>query len=64
MARKKASDRVEVDDYRHEDATRMNNPPVGLAHHDTETPPIRDFAHDPHLDPELSWTGKAERQAF
>lgn len=44
--------------------TRTNNPPVGFAHHDTETPPVRSFAHDPHLDPDLSWAGKAERQSF
>jgi len=64
MAPKKQDNRVEVDDYRHEEASRTNNPPVGLAHVDNKPPPVRKFAHDPHLDPELGWAGKAERPEF
>lgn len=53
-----------VEDYRHDGATRPNNPPAGLAWQDTETPPKRRFAYDPHLDPQLVWAGKAERTSF
>ena len=63
-AKKKQAKRVDVDDYRHEDASRTNNPPVGLAHYDTEAPPVRRFEYDPHLDPVLTWTGKAEHTSF
>lgn len=59
---KKSSKRVE--DYRHEDATRPNNPPAGLAWQDTEKPAKRRFSYDPHLDPQLAWAGKAERLSF
>jgi adenine-specific DNA-methyltransferase len=53
-----------VEDYRHEEATRPNNPPAGLAWQDTEKPPKRRFEYDPHLDPQLVWAGKAERTSF
>jgi adenine-specific DNA-methyltransferase len=54
----------QVADYRHEDAARVNNPPAGLAWQDTEKPAKRRFEYDPHLDPQLVWSGKAERQSF
>lgn len=54
----------QVKDYRHEEATRTNNPPAGLAWQDTEKPPKRRFEYDPHLDPQLVWSGKAERTSF
>lgn len=63
-AKKKQAKRVNVDDYRHDDASRANNPPVGLAHYDTEAPPVRQFEYDPHLDPTLTWAGKAEHTSF
>src|SRR5207249_3017610 len=53
-----------VEDYRHEEATRLNNPPAGLAWQDTDRPPKRHFEYDPHLDPQLVWAGKAERPSF
>jgi adenine-specific DNA-methyltransferase len=53
-----------VEDYRHEEATRPNNPPAGLAQYDSERPPKRRFDYDPHLDPQLVWAGKAEHQSF
>ena len=52
---------MQVEDYEHEEATRTNNPPVGLAHLDREETPIRTLLYDAHLDPELVWAGKAER---
>jgi len=51
---------AEVQDYRH-DATRLNNPEAGLARYETAPTPRRTWAYDPHLDPQLTWTGKAER---
>jgi adenine-specific DNA-methyltransferase len=54
----------QVADYCHEEATRLNNPPAGLAWQDTEKPTKRTFEYDPHLDPQLVWAGKAERQSF
>lgn len=50
----------EVQDYRHE-STRLNNPEAGLARYETEPTPKRKWTYDPNLDPQLSWTGKAER---
>lgn len=42
---------------------RTNNPPAGLAHLDRDETPTRTvkYAYDPHLDPVLTWAGKAER---
>lgn len=51
-------------DYRH-DTTRKNNPPAGLI--DLEKPPpqpTRKYTYDPHLDPQLQWSGKAEHTSF
>jgi adenine-specific DNA-methyltransferase len=53
-----------IGDYRH-DATRKNNPPAGLI--DLDRPPAqptRKYSYDPHLDPQLQWSGKAERTSF
>jgi adenine-specific DNA-methyltransferase len=50
-----------VEDYEHQTAKRTNNPPAGLAHLDREETPTRIFSYDPHLDPQLDWTGKSER---
>ena len=49
--------------YTHDTETRVNNPPVGLvdAESDANTPKERAWAYDPHLDPQLQWTGKTER---
>ena len=52
---------VPVEDYDHPAAHRTNNPPAGLAHLDREATPIRTFAFDPHVDPQLVWAGRAER---
>jgi len=64
MARRTARKGKEVADYRHEEATRPNNPPAGLAWQDTAPPPKRKWAYDPHLDPTLQWAGKQERTEF
>src|SRR3954453_7490664 len=51
-----------VGDYRHEQATRLNNPTAALAREDVAPVPERRFEFDPHLDPQLQWAGKAEQE--
>jgi adenine-specific DNA-methyltransferase len=54
-----------VADYRFPEATRKNNPPAGLVEFDKPPPqPIKHYAYDPHLDPQLTWAGKAEHTSF
>src|SRR5437879_13722028 len=55
-----------VEQYQHKDKKRLNNPPVGLVTPDTEPPrtEMKKYAYDPHLDPQLSWAGKAEHASF
>ena len=42
--------------------TRKNAVPVGLASYDTSKP--KKYDYDPHLDPQLVWTEKAEHTSF
>jgi adenine-specific DNA-methyltransferase len=68
MPRKKKTHQIDpngVRDFRHADARRPNNPPVGIA----PTYEVRErqttrYSYDPHLDPQLIWTGKAEHTSF
>ena len=63
MARHKAGRDIET--YAHTDKERVNNPPVGLVTPETDRDAgRRTYAHDPHLDPQLSWAGKAEHTSF
>ena len=49
-----------VESYAHTDKERTNNPPVGLVTPETDRDAGRkSYAHDPHIDPQLSWAGKA-----
>ena len=44
---------------------RLNNPPVGLVTPETDPETGRKtYAYDPHLDPQLQWSGKAEHTSF
>ncbi len=44
---------------------RFNNPPVGLVTHKTyKEKGKKKYAYDPHIDPQLNWTGKAEHTSF
>lgn len=57
--------RQSIEAYIHADKERLNNPPVGLVTPDTD--PVdgkRLYSYDPHLDPQLVWSGKAERTSF
>lgn len=55
--------KTELRSYTHADQKRANNPPVGLVSDATD--PLNgqtEYQHDPHIDPRLSWAGKAEGQ--
>ncbi|MEM2890802.1 MAG: DNA methyltransferase, partial [Candidatus Hadarchaeum sp.] len=54
-----------VQDFRHEQARRKNNPPAGIAPtYEVRERRTQTYAHDPHLDPQLVWAGKAENTSF
>ena len=55
-----------IESYRHKGAKRENNPTAGTATEDND-PQVNDkqtYAYDPHLDPQLQWSGKQERPAL
>ena len=66
MARKPAKPRKrEIENYAHSGKERVNNPPVGLVTPETdEDAGKKAYRHDPHIDPQLSWAGKAEHTSF
>ncbi|HDD53525.1 MAG TPA: site-specific DNA-methyltransferase, partial [Thermosulfidibacter takaii] len=54
-----------VGDYRHEEAKRKNNPPAGIAPtYEVQERRATRYEYDPHLDPQLIWTGKTEHTSF
>ena len=67
MARKKRSAKkqeTETQDYRHDAATRKNNPPAGIASHgQVHEKPKREYVYNPHLPPSLQFdeTGNADQ---
>ena len=64
MKGRKRKDSGDVEAYRHETETRKNVVPVGLTSYDTSTPKPKKYEYDPHLAPQLVWTGKAENTSF
>lgn len=64
--KKKAAHKKPIENYDHRDKKRLNNPPVGLVTPETdkETGQKKKYEYDPHLDPQLVWSGKAERTSF
>ena len=55
----------EVENYTHAGKERVNNPPVGLVTPETDKDiGKKTYVHDPHLDPQLIWAGKAEHTSF
>ncbi|QSR87650.1 site-specific DNA-methyltransferase [Candidatus Methylacidiphilum infernorum] len=66
MARKhKSSSEQAVKDFRHAEAQRKNNPPAGIAPtYEVGERRTKRYEYDPHLDPQLQWSGKAEHTAF
>ena len=61
---RKAKKEEDVEAYRHETETRKNVVPAGFASYDTLTSKPKKYEYDPHLDPKLVWTGKAENTSF
>ena len=62
---RRKSGKTPVEDYRHKEATRKNNPPAGLAPgFERPTREKKTYAFDPHLDPQLVWAGKAGLKAY
>ncbi|HEU4371474.1 MAG TPA: DNA methyltransferase [Methylomirabilota bacterium] len=54
-----------IEQYQYETHRRKNNPPVGLVTSDSDREaPKKQYAYDPHLDPTLTWAGKAEHTSF
>lgn len=54
-----------IEQYDHRDKERLNNPPVGLVTPETDVDTTRKtYSYDPHLDPQLTWAGKAEHTSF
>ncbi len=54
-----------IKQYEHKGQQRKNNPPVGLVTEATDRDfPRQQYAYDPHLDPTLTWAGKAEHTSF
>ena len=54
-----------IEQYEHLDKRRTNNPPAGLVTPDTDRDgEKKSYAYDPHLDPQLVWSGKAEHTSF
>ena len=65
MARRKGKAGRDIAMYEHPDKERVNNPPVGLVTPETDRDAgDKSYSHDPHLDPHLSWSGKAEHTSF
>lgn len=63
---KKTNQSKSIDQYEHTDKERANNPHVGLVSptSDPDTGEKKTYEYDPHLDPQLQWTGKAEHTSF
>jgi len=54
-----------IEQYDHRDKERINNPPVGLVTPETDKETgKKTYSYDPHLDPQLVWSGKAEHTSF
>jgi adenine-specific DNA-methyltransferase len=62
MPPKKTQPEARTEEYVHAQATRPNNPEAGLHSADkVKVPPRVKYQYDPHLDPQLVWSSKAER---
>jgi adenine-specific DNA-methyltransferase len=64
LAKRTRKKEEDIEAYRHETETRKNVVPVGLISYATSTPKPKKYQYDPHLDPQLVWTGKAENTSF
>ena len=56
---------TETQDYRHDDATRKNNPPAGIASHvKVGEKPKQEYAYNPHLPPNLQFDESGDADQF
>ena len=56
---------ISLESYEHKTDKRKNNPAVGLVTSQTDKEEGRTtYKYDPHLDPQLMWAGKEERESF
>jgi len=63
--KKPATSKRRIEQYDHKGQQRKNNPPVGLVTEATDRDTgKKQYAYDPHLDPTLTWAGKAEHTSF
>ena len=54
-----------IESYDHRDKNRLNNPPVGLVTPETDRDAGRkNYAYDPHLEPQLQWAGESGAHIF
>src|SRR3989338_4537967 len=54
---------IKIEAYSHAGKKRKNNPPIGLVSSQTDKlNGYTKYAHDPYIDPHLSWAGKKEGQ--
>jgi adenine-specific DNA-methyltransferase len=65
MAKGKKENKKPIEQYEHKGKKRANNPPVGLVTPELDQEKGKKlYAFDPHLDPQLQWSGKAEHASF
>lgn len=65
MATRKTKKDISLENYLHSENKRVNNPPIGLVSTSTDNVSgTSKYAHDPHIDPQLSWAGKVEGNSF
>ena len=61
----KQTKRKKLEHYEHKRKQRLNNPPAGLVNPQTDQDALKKkYKYDPHLDPQLIWSGKAEHTSF
>ena len=58
------SEKKPIEQYEHKGKTRCNNPPAGIANAEKEEPKAKKYDYDPHLDPQLWWSGKMGHMSF
>ena len=64
-SKRPATSKRRIEQYDHKGQQRKNNPPVGLVTEATDRDTgKKQYAYDPHLDPTLTWAGKAEHTSF
>ena len=65
MSKKRTDGKRPLEQYEHTKKKRPNNPQVGLVDAASDgAERHKTYKYDPHLDPALTWAGKAERASF